>query len=178
MENDKITQDYTICEASSQHFSELGKMMVTVYSQLPGFPDKNEMPEYYKTLKNIGNQVDNPGTELLVAVSTGNKLLGGVVYINDMKYYGSGGTANEVKNASGFRLLVVSESARGWGIGKALTQKCIEKAIKSGKSEIVIHTTKSMQQAWGMYERIGFKRSSDLDFLQQSLYVYGFRLKL
>jgi hypothetical protein len=51
-------------------------------------------------------------------------------------------------------------------------------AAEHGISEVVIHTTKSMQLAWSMYERLGFQRSPDLDFQQHSLPVYGFRLKL
>jgi hypothetical protein len=35
-----------------------------------------------------------------------------------------------------------------------------------------------MQIAWGLYERLGFVRSKDLDFSQQGLPVYGFRLAL
>ena len=35
-----------------------------------------------------------------------------------------------------------------------------------------------MQVAWGLYIRLGFARSEDLDFLQQGFPVFGFRLKL
>lgn len=34
-----------------------------------------------------------------------------------------------------------------------------------------------MMTAWKMYERIGFQRALDLDFMQEELPVYGFRLK-
>jgi sugar lactone lactonase YvrE len=43
----------------------------------------------------------------LVAVSSDNKIAGGVVYFSDMQYYGSGGTATKEHNAAGFRLLAV-----------------------------------------------------------------------
>lgn len=38
--------------------------------------------------------------------------------------------------------------------------------------------TKAMQSAWSMYGKLGFVRSEDLDFSQQDLAVYGFRLQL
>ena len=44
--------------------------------------------------------------------------------------------------------------------------------------QVVIHTTKSMQVAWIIYEKLGFKRSEDLDFMQGTLAVFGFRLLL
>lgn len=152
--------------------------MVRVYSQLEGFPKETEQPEYYKMLANIGDFTAKPKTELLVAVSSEGKIAGGVVYFSDMQYYGSGGTATQEKDASGFRLLAVDPFSRGKGIGKLLTNECIRKAKNSGQSQVVIHTTKAMQTAWKMYEKLGFKRAEDLDFMQGELPVFGFRLKL
>lgn len=166
----------SIREANPSEFEALGQLMVTVYSQLEGFPGKSEQPSYYQMLANIGKLTKEPETKLMIAVSSENELLGGVVYFGDMKYYGSGGTATKVTNASGIRLLAVHPDARGMGIGKALTQACIQMAKDKKQAQVVLHTTKAMQVAWGLYERMGFKRSPDLDFKQQELSVYGFRL--
>lgn len=173
-----IESNITIREALPSEFEELGQLMVSVYSQLEGFPRKEEQPGYYEKLANIGEVTLNPETKLLVAVSDNNDLLGGVVYFGDMKNYGSGGAATKVINASGIRLLAVGPKARGKGVGKALTQWCIQLARQRKHSQVVLHTTKAMQVAWLMYERLGFVRSSDLDFLQDELSVYGFRLTL
>ena len=35
-----------------------------------------------------------------------------------------------------------------------------------------------MQVAWQMYEKLGFKKSEDLDFMQGELPVFGFKLVL
>ena len=75
-------------------------------------------------------------------------------------------------------LLTVAESQRGKGIGKLLTDACIQMARDEKQRQIIIHTTKAMQVAWRMYEKMGFKRSEDLDFLQEELPVFGFRLLL
>ncbi len=152
--------------------------MVLVYSQLEGFPTESEQPAYYKMLLNIGEFTNKPNTELLIAVSSDDKIVGGVVYFSDMKYYGSGGKATMEKNAAGFRLLAVDPSARGLGIGKLLSNECIRKANVAKLSQVIIHSTKAMQTAWKMYETLGFERSADLDFMQEKLPVYGFRLWL
>ena len=47
-----------------------------------------------------------------------------------------------------------------------------------GKSQVILHTTGAMGTAWARYERLGFVRSEDLDFMQRHLEVYGFRLRL
>ncbi|UOK41779.1 MULTISPECIES: GNAT family N-acetyltransferase [Flavobacterium] len=171
-------QKYTIRNAKPGEFAEIGKLMVQVYSQLEGFPKESEQPNYYKMLANIGDLTNNPGTELLVAVSQDNEIAGGVVFFNDMKYYGSGGTATKEVNSAGFRLLAVSPKERGNGVGKLLTVECIEKAKNKKLNQVIIHSTKAMAIAWKMYENIGFKRSEDLDFMQGELPVFGFKLTL
>ena len=171
-------QEYSVRNAKLTEFVETGKLMVQVYSQLEGFPKESEQPDYYKMLANVGELTNRPETELLVAVTPDGKIAGCVVYFSDMKYYGSGGTATMEQNAAGFRLLAVDPLYRGQGIGKLLTNECIRKAKDKKLDQVIIHTIMAMQTAWKMYEKLGFKRSEDLDFMQGQLPVFGFRLLL
>jgi ribosomal protein S18 acetylase RimI-like enzyme len=169
----------TIRSAYVEEFRTIGELMVNVYSQLDGFPKEMDQPLYYKMLANVGELTHKPETELLVAVTSENKIAGAVVYFGDIKYYGSGGMATQEKDTAGFRLLAVDPQTRGQGIGKLLTMACIDKAKQNvNLRQMIIHTTKAMQTAWKMYESIGFNRSEDLDFMQGELAVYGFRYKL
>lgn len=170
--------NFIVREALAGEYTEIGELMVLVYSQLEGFPKMTEQPEYYKMLADVGELTKKPGVEILVAASEKGKIAGAVVYFSDMSYYGSGGTATQEKDASGFRLLAVDPSFRGQGIGSLLTRECIRKARDLKQSNVVIHTTMAMQTAWQMYEKIGFKRAEDLDFMQGQLPVFGFRLNL
>jgi GNAT superfamily N-acetyltransferase len=171
-----IDQEYLVREANPDEFKEIGELMTKVYSQLKGFPGRNEQPDYYKMLINIGRFTEKPKTKLLIAICTNGKIAGGVVYFGDMKYYGSGGSASEERNGAGFRLLAVDPNLRGKGIGKILIKACIQMAKEDKQGQMIIHSTKTMQTAWKMYENMGFKRSLDLDFMQGDLQVFGFRL--
>lgn len=171
-------QEYIVRNAKPPEFAAIGQLMVQVYSQLEGFPKQDEQPNYYHMLANIGEMTTKPETELLVAVDANDTLAGAVVYFSDMQYYGSGGTATQEKNAAGFRLLAVDTSIRGKGVGKLLVNACIQKAKDKQLGQVIIHSTKAMQTAWSMYEKIGFKRSEELDFMQGHLPVFGFRLLL
>jgi GNAT superfamily N-acetyltransferase len=173
-----IKQLYTIRNADPSEFNEIGQLMVSVYSQLDGFPKESEQPDYYQALANVGAFTHKPDTSLLVAVSEENNISGALVYFDDMTFYGSGGTATKEKNASGFRLLAVDPGARGRGIGRLLANECIRKAREKKHQYLIIHTTRAMQTAWQMYESMGFSRSADLDFRQGELTVFGFRLLL
>ena len=173
-----MTTDLTIRDARTDEFSAIGRLLVEVYSGLAGFPTPAEQPQYYEMLENIGRLAERPQARLLVAVAPQGELAGAIVYFGDMAHYGSGGSATCVKNASGIRLLGVSTRHRNLGAGRALTQACIELALKAGHAEVILHTTEAMQIAWRLYERLGFARSEDLDFSQQGLRVFGFRFRL
>ncbi len=127
-------QDNIVREARPNEYSMIGELMVNLYSQLDGFPSIKEQPDYYKMLANIGSLAKNPKTRLLITTSSKGIISGAVIYFGDMKYYGSGGIATKEKNAAGFRLLAVAHSNRGQGIGKLLTQACIQMAKKEHQS--------------------------------------------
>ena len=171
----EVGQEYIVRNAKQAEFKEVGNLMVDVYSKLEGFPKPNEQPAYYDMLSKVGELTKNPKTELIVVVSGTEKIMGAVVFFSDMKYYGSGGSATKEKNACGFRLLAVDPDTRGKGIGKLLTAECIKRGKERKLSQLIIHTTMAMQIAWKMYENFGFKRSEDLDFMQEKLPVFGFR---
>ena len=168
----------TIRDVRPDEFDALGRLLVEVYGGLPGFPTPAEQPAYYEMLANIGRFTEKPAARVLVAVLPTGELVGGIVYFGDMAAYGSGGIATAIQNASGIRLLGVDPAFRGLGAGKQLTEACVRLARDKGHSQVILHTTKAMQTAWGLYERLGFVRSDDLDFLQQGFPVYGFRLLL
>jgi ribosomal protein S18 acetylase RimI-like enzyme len=165
-------------DGSPEELSQLGRLLVEAYAGLPGFPTPAEQPGYYEMLLNVGRFADKSGARVLVALSRANELVGGVVYFNDMTQYGADGTARLAQNTSGIRLLGVDPAFRGNGAGKTLTLACIDLARDGGHSQVILHTTKAMTFAWRLYERLGFARAEDLDFSQQGLLVYGFRLTL
>lgn len=169
---------YAIREAKPAEFKAIGQLMVDVYSQLDGFPKPEEQPAYYEKLANIGNMTDKPKVRLLIAISNEGKIGGAVVYLGDMAYYGSGGRATQEKDAAGFRLLAVDPDTRGQGLGKRLSMACLNLAKEEDNQQMIIHTTNAMKPAWKMYEKIGFRRSEDLDFLMEGFPVFGFRLPI
>ncbi len=169
---------YTIRQARPEEYSRLGQLTVDAYASLPGMPTPEDQAEYYKMLLDVAKRAGNPAISILAAVSDAGDLLGSVDFIADMKQYGSGGTARDVPEAAGVRLLAVRDECRGKGIGKALTRFCIDRALDLGRSRVILHTTRAMETAWAMYERLGFRRFPEIDFKQGTLDVFGFGLDL
>lgn len=173
-----MASQFSIRNLRRSEFKALGRLMVAAYSSLEGFPTPEEQPHYYEMLADIGRFAGKKDARVLVAASVDGELIGGVVYFGDMAEYGSGGIATTIGNASGIRLLGIAPRFRGLGAGTALTHACIDLAREQGHSQVILHTTQAMRIAWNLYERLGFTRSEDLDFLQEDLPVFGFRLRL
>ena len=55
------------------------------------------------------------------------------------------------------RMLVVAPDFQGMGIGRALTDECIRRALRDGAALIALHTSRIMQVALVMYEHRGFR---------------------
>jgi GNAT superfamily N-acetyltransferase len=54
------------------------------------------------------------------------------------------------------RMLVVDPAARGTGIGRQLTEACIDRARRDGARLIALHTSPAMVVALAMYLKMGF----------------------
>ncbi len=172
------TRGFHVRQARPEELAALGRLVADSYAALPGMPGPEEQTAYYAMVRDAAARARNPAIRILAAVTLDGELLGSADLIEDMAHYGSGGTASMRVDAAGIRLLAVAPAARGRGVGKALTRHCIEHAQALGRSSVVLHTTRAMETAWGLYEQLGFQRAPDLDFRQGALEVFGFELKL
>ena len=62
-----------------------------------------------------------------------------------------------------FRVLAVLPEHRSQGIGRRLTEACIERAQADGARAIGLMTTELMTVAKGMYERMGFAQQAEYE---------------
>jgi len=63
------------------------------------------------------------------------------------------------------RMLAVNPIERGRGIGASLTKAGLRLAIERGATGVVLSTMESMHAAHRLYERMGFTRRPDLDWV-------------
>lgn len=97
--------------------------------------------------------------DLLVAVD-GDTLLGTVTFCLAGTPYAEISKAGEAE----FRQLAVAHAGRGRGIGTALVNACIDRAIEFGCSRLLLSTDQKMTTAHRIYERAGFVRLPELDW--------------
>lgn len=76
------------------------------------------------------------------------------------------------------RLLGVDTHYRGLGIGKKLTQLCLEQAQQMDEQTIALHTSEFMSPARTMYERLGFRQVKELEpIFDKRYWLYQLNLK-
>jgi len=97
--------------------------------------------------------------ETYIAVRNGT-VVGSVAFYPDVVLEG---WSNLPAGWAGFRALVVDPRARGAGIGRALVDRCLDRARELGRPTLGIHTIALLTDAVRLYERMGFTRCPEFD---------------
>ena len=129
--------------------------------------------KYLLKLKDLKKYLKKPYCNIYVAVSSNNKILGGIFYCSDLKEYGLQLKINSGRTCA-LRYLAVDDNFRGFGIGKALVKQTINHAKKDKKEKMFLHTLNSMKNASKIYEKEGFQRFKHIDFRNYGFEVKGF----
>ena len=80
------------------------------------------------------------------------------------------------ENWSYIRFLGVNTEFRGKGIGKKLTDLCLEYAKENKEKHIALHTSEFMDPARAIYENIGFRKTKEIEYLGKKYWIYLFDL--
>jgi ribosomal protein S18 acetylase RimI-like enzyme len=109
----------------------------------------SDWPEFAKTICVTANLADDG--ELIVATRD-DRIVGAVAYM------GAEAPKPEMFDPAWpvIRMLVVDPAERGHGVGRMLTDECIQRARRDGAREIALHTSPIMQAALTLYLRSGF----------------------
>ncbi|MDQ6419306.1 GNAT family N-acetyltransferase [Paenibacillus sp. LHD-117] len=76
------------------------------------------------------------------------------------------------------RLLAVSRKARGAGVATELIRASAVHAKEQGAATLHLHTSDLMDAAIRLYERLGFERAYDKEFMNGDILVKSYRLHL
>lgn len=90
--------------------------------------------------------------ELIVAVM-GTAIVGAVCYVGP----GRPKASFFDPEWPAMRMLVVSPGARGFGVGRALAEECLDRARRDRAKLFALHTSPIMSVALPMYLRMGFE---------------------
>ncbi len=152
---------------------EAGRVVLAAYTALPG---EHLSGDYAAELSDVERR--SREAEVLVAVATepATALLGCVTLVPDA----SSPWAELLEaDEAGIRMLAVLPAAQGRGVGAALVQACVERARELGRKAVLLHTTPWMTTAHRLYERAGFERLPERDWLPvPEVPLLAYRLQL
>lgn len=113
---------------------------------------------YDAQLRDIARRAEE--AEVLVAVDDTGEVLGTVTVVLPGSPYAEISRPGELE----FRMLAVAPSARGRGIGEALTRAVLDRARTLGIGKVVLSSLDGMRSAHRLYERLGFARLAERDW--------------
>jgi ribosomal protein S18 acetylase RimI-like enzyme len=113
---------------------------------------------YDAELRDIARRVEL--AEVLVAVDGTGEVVGTVTVVHPESAYAEISRPGELE----FRMLAVVPSARGRGVGEALTKAVLDRARVLGIRKVVLSSLDSMHSAHRLYERLGFARLAERDW--------------
>jgi GNAT superfamily N-acetyltransferase len=140
--------------AREDEYAAVGELTVDGYVH-DGFLGRDD--DYAEHLADAAQRATQ--AELIVAVSD-DELLGTVTFCppgSPLRELSRDGEAE-------FRMLAVSPTARGRGVGRALVEKCFDRARELGLQEMVICSMTRMSAAHRLYAAMSFERDPSLDW--------------
>jgi predicted N-acetyltransferase YhbS len=148
--------------ATRSEIPEIASLIDASFARFRGHAPAAPLEAYIEHSRNIGERWDE--AEVLVTERDG-RIAGTVTFYGDASREGLG----LPQNWAGFRTLAVNPAARGHGLGRLLTDRCVEKARMCGARAVGIHTAAFMKVACGLYERSGFRRCPEYDLLASDI---------
>ena len=149
-------------------YETAGELVVEAYRTLD---DAGGAP-YERELRDIAGR--RASGEVLVAEVDG-RIVGCVTFVDGLTAL----SQVDDPEAAFVRMLGVAAEARNRGVGEALTRECIDRARRSGRKRVRLHTRTSMTSAQRLYERLGFRRDPDHDWSPApDIWLLGYVLDL
>ena len=145
--------------ARETEYDEIGELMVRVYLA-EGYTRTGS--HYPGVLRDVAGRAAT--ADVVVAAAEDGRLLGTVTYA------GPGSPYAEVADGpdeAGFRMLVVDPAARGRGVGAELVRWCEQRARDQGVRVLRLSTQASMTAAGRLYQRLGYVRTPELDWVPE-----------
>ncbi|HYN48706.1 MAG TPA: GNAT family N-acetyltransferase [Candidatus Nanopelagicales bacterium] len=151
--------------------ARLGEIVVAAYDAVGALEGDDE---YVPELRDVARRV-REAVVFAALDDSGNVPLGCVTYVP-----GPDNTwAEHLRDGeASIRMLAVDPRAQGRGVGTALAEACLARARADGRRAVFLHSLPVMAGAQRIYERLGFRRAPERDWVFPDFLLLGFVLDL
>jgi GNAT superfamily N-acetyltransferase len=144
----------TLRPVEPDEHARVAELLVAAYRSLPDF---ELHPEYEPSLRDVAARMIE---SVVMVAEVDGRLVGTVTYVpgrgRDFEF--------DLDDTASIRMLGVLPDVSGRGVGRALTQWCVDTARAAGRGHIALHTERVMRRAHRLYESFGFHRVPELDW--------------
>ena len=162
-------------EARNEEFHEAGRVTADAYREFirPGDVD---WERYLRRIADVEERADR--TTVLVAVED-DRVLGSLTLELEGRVRDEDDDEHRPLDPgeAHIRMLGVDPAARARGVARALMAASEERARAAGKTHMTLNTTRRMEAAQAMYERLGYERTEDTVF-PDGFVLLGYRKQL
>ena len=160
--------DVVVRRARPEEYDAVGALTAQAY-----LDDGTVSEDYAAVLRDAAGRAG--ATELMVAVDADGSLVGSVTLVPPDAPREWRQTA--VPGAPMMRMLAVPVEHRGRGIGRLLTQWCLDYTASNGWHSLCLHTQETMPAAQSLYASMGFVRDESLDVdVTPTVHLIGYRI--
>jgi ribosomal protein S18 acetylase RimI-like enzyme len=164
-----VDANIIIREGHPEEYAQVGDLTVGAYQEYADRIAPEWWENYQQDLRAVAERAR---TARILVADAGGRLAGAVAYFppgeRDEQWF--------PPDWGFIRMLAVTPADRGHGIGRALTQACIEHARSDGAAGIGLITTHLMTVAKEMYERMGFEQQGEFEWSGGKYWTYALRL--
>ncbi|WP_129691471.1 GNAT family N-acetyltransferase [Gottfriedia acidiceleris] len=162
-----------IRESKPNELDKIKKVLIEAYEQYAAILTKEQWENYKNS---IIDATEKSKTKTKLVAIADNVLLGACfIYDSAEKAYGL--TDLEIDYPI-IRLIGVSPKARGLGIATELIRASCNLSLEWGSDRIVLHTSDMMKSAIRLYEKLGFKRAKQYEFMNGNILVKSYELNI
>jgi ribosomal protein S18 acetylase RimI-like enzyme len=150
-----------IREATPEEYAEAGRVTAEAYREFVR-PGDDDWERYLLRIADVQARVEQ--TTIMVAVEDG-RVLGSLTLELDGRVRDGDEEHRPLDpDEAHIRMLGVDPAERARGVARALMEASEARARAAGKTFMTLHTTRRMQAAQTMYERLGYRRLEDRIF--------------
>lgn len=148
---DAASSALTVRLVRPEEYEEAGRVTVDAYASSYG----DLTDDYIASLRDVAGRVESG--DVWVAVDADGTILGTVWVARP----GAPLSPSALEGETDFRQLAVDPSARGRGVGVALTRHVIALATERGAERVVMNSGPQMTGAHALYAKVGFRRLTE-----------------
>lgn len=168
----ELNKDLIYRRATISDFKKLkslGKTSYSEFSKVLTIENWNKMNSFLESDDNLTNLI----TQSTIFVCEKESEIIGMIYLvpsgNPTKLFR--------ENWSYIRFLGVNTEFRGRGIGQNLTDLCMQYAKETKETHIALHTSEFMDAARAIYEKRGFRKTKEIEYLGKTYWIYLFEVE-